>query len=81
MNELEKYEKVNKCETLDQLADVIDSFADTDGKITGRSRRFDAKIMSDTCRRYTHMEHNRLTREYGIRQQALYILFYENTIN
>lgn len=77
MEELLKYEKVNKCETLDQLADVIDSFADGDGKIVGRTKRFDAKVMSNICRRYTYGEHNMLTREYGIRQQALYILFYK----
>jgi hypothetical protein len=81
MNELEKFQKVNQCKTLDELADVILSFADENGQIKGRIRNFNAQVMADICRRYTAVEHNMLTREYGIRQQALYILFYDNNIN
>ena len=77
MTELEKYQSVNNCETLNQLANVIESFADEDGLIKGRIRNFDAKVMGSICRRYTLVEHNMLTREYGIRQQAMCIIFYE----
>ena len=78
MTELEKYQSVNECETLDQLAVVIESFAGEDGLIKGRTRNFNAQVMSNICRRYTLVEHNMLTREYGIRQQAMCIIFYEN---
>ena len=81
MNYLERFQKVNECETLEQLATVIESFADNDGLIKGRTKNFNAEVMSNICRRYTPVEHNMLTREYGIRQQALYILFYNNEIN
>lgn len=76
MTELEKYERVNKCETLDELADAIESFADESGLIKGKTRFFNADKMSNYCRTYSYKVHNTLTREYGIRQQALYILFY-----
>jgi hypothetical protein len=78
MTNLKKYEKVNDCETLEQLADVIESFADDDGFIHGRTRYFSTKSMADICREYTLEKHNGLTREFGIRQQAMYILFYRD---
>lgn len=78
MENLKKYEKVNDCETLDQLADVIESFADEDGYIMGRTRKFGAKSMANICREYSLDYHNTLTREFGIRQQAMYILFYRD---
>nr|WP_299488639.1 hypothetical protein [uncultured Allomuricauda sp.] len=77
MTDLEKYEAVNKCETLKQLADVIRSFADNDGLIQGRTRKFNAETMAKNCETYTIYKHNYLTREFGIRQQALMINFYD----
>lgn len=76
MIELEKYQKVNECKTREELAQVIESFADQDGFIQGRKRQFKAGIMASICRRYTLAEHNMLTREFGIRQQAMCIIFY-----
>lgn len=76
MTELEKYEAVNKSETLKELAEVIESFADEKGFIQGRDRNFNAGVMASICRRYNLSEHNMLTREFGIRQQAMCLLFY-----
>ena len=76
MTELEKYQKVNSCETLEALAKVIESFADERGMIWGRDKLFNAGVMASICRRYTLAEHNMLTREFGIRQQAMYIIHY-----
>lgn len=76
MTELEKYQKVNKCETFEELAQAIESFADVNGNIKGKKQHFEAKQMANCCRRYNEFIHNSLTREYGIRQQAMYILFY-----
>ena len=76
MTDLEKYEAVNKCETLDELAECILSFADELGDIQGRTKKFSASRMSNACRQYDLTFHNALTREFGIRQQAMMILFY-----
>ena len=81
MNELLKYEDVNKCETLEELSLVILSLANSKGLIEGRNKNFVASVMSDICKNYCVAQHNMLTREYGIRQQAIYILFYNNEIN
>lgn len=81
MTELQKYESVNKCESLDELAKVIESFSDLQGMIQGREKRFNAKVMANNCINYTPYTHNTLTREFGIRQQAMYIIFYENGLN
>lgn len=80
MTEIEKYESVNKCKTLKELSKVILSFSDENGLIKGRTRNFLASSMSDICERYSLAEHNMLTREYGIRQQAMMILFYEDKL-
>ena len=76
MTDLEKFQKVNSCETLEELALVIESFADERGVIKGRNRSFSAGSMANYCRRYSFPSHNTLTREFGIRQQAMYLLFY-----
>lgn len=76
MTDLEKYQAVNKTQTLEELAQVIESFADQYGEIAGRSRFFDAKKMANFCRNYTLHAPNSLTREYGIRQQAMMLQFY-----
>ena len=76
MTELEKYEAVNKCETFQELADVIMSFADEDGYIAGRNKQFDAKLMAGRCLHFNNSAPNNLTRQWGIRQQAFYIQYY-----
>jgi hypothetical protein len=80
MHIIDRYEAVNKCETLEELAQVIESFADEHGEIQGRSRSFTASKMATICRNYSPIVHNGLTRELGVRQQALYILFYEGKL-
>lgn len=77
MDRLEKYEAVNATESLKELAKVIESFADEDGFIQGRQKRFDAKIMAYYCINYDTSIHNSLTREFGIRQQAMMLSYYE----
>jgi len=78
MTELEKYKAVNKCETFEELANVIESFADEDGTIQGRVNKFDATKMAKLCRDYPNYPRNVLTREFGIRQQAMYIQYYNS---
>ena len=76
MTDLDKYEAVNRCETLNQLAAVILSFADEDGLMQGRTNKFNAERMSNACLHYENRPKNNLTREFGIRQQAMYITYY-----
>jgi hypothetical protein len=76
MDRLEVYDKVNQCETLEQLAEIIESLASEDGFIQGRTRGFNAEKMVWACLNYDKMNKNVLTREFGIRQQAMYILYY-----
>lgn len=76
MTELQRYEAVNKAETLQELAEVIRSFANDEGIIEGRTRGFDAERMARNCEMFDQIPPNALTRNYGIRQQALYIQYY-----
>ena len=75
MTELEKYELVNQCETQSQLEDAINKLADSEGMIQGRERNFDASKMILGLQFFMDSEApaNVLTREYGIRQQAIYL--------
>lgn len=78
MTELEKYQAVNACETKEDIYDVILSFADQLGYIKGRTRSFDANQMVKGASLYfsglTGPEV--MTREYGLRQQAMLIKYY-----
>lgn len=76
------YDLVNACETLDELANVIENhLADENGEIEGRMRKFDAKAMAEACRTLPeHKQANALTRMFGIRQQAFYILYYDRKL-
>lgn len=73
-NRLEIYDKVNSCESLEELATIIESLADEDGNIQGRTKKFDAYKMATYCREFSLLIANALTREYGIRQQAIYLV-------
>ena len=78
MTKLEMYDLVNKCDTAEALSDAILLIAD-DGVIQGRTRGFNAEKMAASVPRVIsgELEPNILTREFGIRQQALYLQYYE----
>lgn len=75
MTELEKWQQVNQCESSLGLALLIMSFADEEGMIQGRERKFDASRMTTGLQFFMEDEApaNVLTREFGIRQQAIYL--------
>jgi len=75
MTELQKWQAVNQCETQSQLADLISKFADSEGMIQGRERKFEASkmIIGLSFFMTDEMPANVLTREFGIRQQAIYL--------
>lgn len=80
MSDLEKYERVNRCETLAELQKCILDFADENEEIQGRTRNFDAKKMSALAEVYFQYPEstppNVVTREFGLRQQLMYIRYY-----
>jgi hypothetical protein len=75
MTELETWQEVNQCETAQHLAFIINKLADSEGMIQGRQRKFDASKMIKGLSLFLTDEvpANVLTREYGIRQQAIYL--------
>lgn len=81
--ELELIKKVQACQTLEALASVIldaseFSISEEYVKIKGLRKELDASKMVDAClsMRY-HMIIRGLTRNFGIRQQACYIIISE----
>jgi hypothetical protein len=81
MTKQDAYEAVNSCETYEELAEAIRKIG-VDGMIQGRIRPFDSEKMAKACENFgSYMElkmPNILTREFGIRQQAMYIYYSEN---
>lgn len=80
--ELAKWQRVNKCETIEELQQCILDFANEQGNIQGRIRSFPADKMAEHVERYylddtNEIPPNVITREYGLRQQAMYLKFYK----
>lgn len=48
MKRLEVYDRVNACETYEELAEVL-RYVSVDEKIQGRTRYFDAEQMIEYC--------------------------------
>ncbi|MFT6125806.1 MAG: hypothetical protein ACJAVA_000247 [Flavobacteriaceae bacterium] len=80
MDRLKTYDLVNSCESLLGLSNIIKSLADEDGKIQGKTRKFDAEKMALSAENYSNVPKNTLTREFGIRQQAIYLIYIDRTI-
>lgn len=77
LTEVEKWRIINDSETFDQLKDNIKRLADEDGSIMGRIRPFLAeKQINNVDIVKAGYPANILTRSYGIRQQAIYLLYY-----
>jgi hypothetical protein len=77
MEKLEKYEIINSCETSEELQKAILAISE-DNLIQGRKRTFFADRMSSFVHGVIngYLDSRFLTREFGIRQQALYIKHY-----
>jgi len=75
LNNEERCEAVNECKTFEELAEVILSFADTDGNIQDKTRLFNAKEMAEHCINFSMIYPNTLTRMWGIRRQAMYMSY------
>lgn len=79
-DDLETYEAVNRCETFDELAEVILSIGSALGSVPGRTRDFQADKMVEGLLGFAGdvFPPNVLTRRWGIRQQAMYIKHYSS---
>jgi len=80
MNNLQKYELVNSCETEKELEQAIRLLTNPEtGMIQGRTKQVDGKAMASMVIPVVVGEENPnyLTREFGIRQQALYLKYYK----
>jgi hypothetical protein len=78
MTELEKFRAVNLCETAKDLTKAIRLIADpATGKVQGRVKEFDSQRMSGYVSLVVNegAPANLLTREFGIRQQAIYLRY------
>lgn len=78
MTEIEKYQAIQLAETKEELKTAILNIADEEGQIFGREKIFKAESMAERvelCFKGYPLKF--LTRNYGIRQQALYIMYYE----
>ena len=78
MTELEKYQRINNCESGTELSEAVLMLADDNGLVQGRDKQWDATRMSKRVLEVIEgtADARTLTREYGIRQQALYIIYY-----
>lgn len=78
MTDLEKFQLINKCDTAEELSAAILTIAEN-GIIQGRVLEFKASHLAAHVQGVIAGEviPNALTREFGIRQQALYIMYYE----
>jgi hypothetical protein len=79
MTQIQKWQAVNQCGTSIELGALILQFADKKGKIKGRTRKFDALEMALGLSMFMEnkMYPEILTREFGIRQQAIYLKQYK----
>lgn len=80
-SELQKFLRVNSCEYKRELIQCILDFANEKGDIQGRTRIFNAKKMAENAEAYFNDKTgvyppNVITREFGLRQQAMYIKYY-----
>ncbi len=80
MTELQKYQLVNSCETAEELQTAVLSLADKKGWIKGKQKKFNAQVMANAAIAFINGDTiaNFLTRNWGIRQQALYIKHHED---
>lgn len=79
MERIEIYDRVNKAETIEELVQIIKEIGDqNNGRIQGRSKSFDAYRMAEMCQLAYEGQstYNTVTREFGLRQQLLYLTYY-----
>ena len=81
LTEFEKYQAVNKCESDTELENAMRLISDDGLTIRGLTRTFDLQksiknMYAFIADKSDVIPANVLTRSYGIRQQALYLKYY-----
>lgn len=80
--QIENRDKINSARSLEDLAVIIMEMSNSEGIIKGHIKNLDAYKMADACRNFTLESRRRLTRKYGIRQQAIMLYLQEqNKLN
>lgn len=82
MTDLEKYNRVNSCETIEELCECIRKFSTNKGAISGRTRVFMSESMVKNAIEYyddntNQVPPNGVTRVFGLRQQLMYLKYYK----
>jgi hypothetical protein len=73
LNNLQIWEDINQCKTLEEVSYIILDISN-EGRIQGRNRTFNSNTMAKYCLKFNeHKQKNLLTRNYGIRQQVIYL--------
>lgn len=81
LHELQKWQLINACETVEELQQAILDIVDPETKeIQGRRRPWKAEKLASYVPLVVKngLTATALTREYGIRQQALYLRYSES---
>lgn len=76
MDELNKWRRINECESIIELEEAIIAISDPATKtIRGRTKEYSAEKMASRVKDVVggYLPVNILTRSYGIRQQAIYL--------
>lgn len=78
LSDLNKFKMINNCESTEELKAAILLLGDKDGYIPGRKHIFTAKKLAEKVDLIFEgkLPYNHLTREFGIRQQLMYIKYY-----
>lgn len=74
------FDKVSRTENLEELACLIEELGGENKAIQGLTEVFKSDKMAENCRNFSPYRHSTLTRQFGIRQQALMFDFYNNKI-
>lgn len=78
MNELQKYQLINSCESVSDLKAATYSIGDI---IISSGKNWTPKLMCEYIDGIVRgdFEYNMATRKYGIRQQLMYLIYYGKT--
>lgn len=79
LTEVSKYQAIQNSKTAAQLCSAIDRI----GPVKGTKATFEPKKLKEIVQHiYQHSApFNMLTRSYGLRQQLMYIMYYENRLH
>ena len=77
MNELSKWQLINSCDSVKELENAFDLIF-TDSVVAGKKQNHNKELMRMNIKHVVSGDApaSALTREYGLRQQAIYLQYY-----